>query len=142
MYRYDEFDTKLVSERVEQFQRQVDRRMSGELTEDQFKPLRLMNGLYMQLHAYMLRVNVPYGSLSSDQMRMFAHVARTYDKGFGHFTTRQNIQLRGIPVEDTDKVIEGLHARNQTSADSGSGPSPCARVRHTDCMLLGPLRGC
>ncbi|HEY5624689.1 MAG TPA: nitrite/sulfite reductase, partial [Gammaproteobacteria bacterium] len=86
MYRYDEFDTRLVNERVEQFQRQVDRRLGGELTEDQFKPLRLMNGLYMQLHAYMLRVNVPYGSLSSGQMRVFAHIARTYDKDFGHFT--------------------------------------------------------
>ena len=74
MYRYDEFDDKLVGERVEQFRRQVERRLAGELSEDQFKPLRLMNGLYMQLHAYMLRVNVPYGSLSSKQMRAFAHI--------------------------------------------------------------------
>ncbi|MBT8442154.1 MAG: nitrite/sulfite reductase, partial [Gammaproteobacteria bacterium] len=92
MYRYDEFDRTLVDERVEQFRRQVASRISGELTEDRFKPLRLMNGLYLQLHAYMLRVNVPYGCLSSDQMRKLAHVARTYDRGYGHFTTRQNIQ--------------------------------------------------
>jgi hypothetical protein len=88
MYRYDEFDQQLVTQRVEQFGRQVARRLSGELTEDQFKPLRLMNGLYLQLHAYMLRVNVPYGTLSSRQMRQFAHIARKYDRGYGHFTTR------------------------------------------------------
>ncbi|MCZ6476516.1 MAG: nitrite/sulfite reductase, partial [Gammaproteobacteria bacterium] len=75
MYRYDEFDQTLVAERVEQFRRQVQRRLTGEISEDQFKPLRLMNGLYMQLHAYMLRVNVPYGSLSSEQMHKFAHIA-------------------------------------------------------------------
>ena len=92
MYRYDEFDSRLVAERIRQFRRQVTRRLSGELTEEQFKPLRLMNGLYLQLHAYMLRVNVPYGTLSSDQLRAFAHVARKYDRGFGHFTTRQSIQ--------------------------------------------------
>ena len=96
MYRYDEFDHKLVAERARQFRRQVKRRLSGELTEDQFKPLRLMNGLYMQLHAYMLRVNVPYGSLSSRQLRKFAHIARTYDRDFGHFTTLQNIQFNWI----------------------------------------------
>ena len=104
MYRYDEFDDKLVGERVEQFRRQVERRLAGELSEDQFKPLRLMNGLYMQLHAYMLRVNVPYGSLSSKQMRSFAHIARTYDKGFGHFTTRQNIQYNWVKLEETQRL--------------------------------------
>jgi sulfite reductase (NADPH) hemoprotein beta-component len=108
MYRYDEFDHKLVGERVAQFRRQVDRRLSGELTEDQFKPLRLMNGLYLQLHAYMLRVNVPYGTLSSRQLRKFAHIARTYDRGFGHFTTRQNIQYNWIKLEQAPDIIAEL----------------------------------
>ena len=99
MYRYDEFDTTLVNERVEQFRRQAERRLAGDLTEDQFKPLRLMNGLYLQLHAYMLRINVPYGALSANQMRKLAYVARTYDKGYGHFTTRQNIQYNWIQLK-------------------------------------------
>ncbi len=92
MYRYDEFDQRLVNQRVAQFRDQVRRRLAGELTEDQFKPLRLMNGLYLQLHAYMLRVAIPYGTLSSTQLRVLAEIARRYDKGYGHFTTRQNIQ--------------------------------------------------
>src|SRR5690554_2282702 len=96
MYRYDDFDHRLVAERIAQFRRQVRRRLAGEITEDQFKPLRLKNDVYLQLHAYMLRVNVPYGTLSSRQLRKFAHIARTYDRGFGHFTTRQNIQYHWI----------------------------------------------
>ena len=108
MYRYDEFDHKLVQERVQQFRHQVKRRLSGELTEDQFKPLRLMNGLYLQLHAYMLRVNVPYGAMTSRQMRKFAHVARTYDRGFGHFTTRQNIQYNWVKLEETPDLLAEL----------------------------------
>ena len=88
MYRYDEFDHTIVKERVTEFTGQVKRRLAGELTEDEFKPLRLMNGLYLQLHAYMLRVAIPYGTLSGTQMRMLAHVARKYDKGYGHFTTQ------------------------------------------------------
>ncbi|MGI9292188.1 MAG: nitrite/sulfite reductase [Gammaproteobacteria bacterium] len=108
MYRYDEFDARLVNERVEQFRRQAERRLSGELTEDQFKPLRLMNGLYLQLHAYMLRVNVPYGALSSRQMRQLAHVARKYDKGYGHFTTRQNIQYNWIQLKDVPDALKDL----------------------------------
>ena len=108
MYRYDEFDRTLVAERVAQFRRQVRRRLAGELTEDQFKPLRLKNGLYLQLHAYMLRVNVAYGTLSSRQMRRFAHVARTYDRGFGHFTTRQNIQYNWIKLEEAPDILEEL----------------------------------
>ena len=108
MYRYDEFDHKLVQERVQQFRHQVKRRLLGELTEDQFKPLRLMNGLYLQLHAYMLRVNVPYGAMTSRQMRKFAHVARTYDRGFGHFTTRQNIQYNWIKLEETPDLLAEL----------------------------------
>ena len=120
MYRYDEFDHKLVGERVKQFDRQVKRRLAGELTEDQFKPLRLMNGLYLQLHAYMLRVNVPYGTLSSKQMRTFADVARKYDRGFGHFTTRQNIQYNWIKLEDTPQILRDL-ADVEVTAIQSSG---------------------
>jgi sulfite reductase (NADPH) hemoprotein beta-component len=108
MYRYDEFDARFVNERVAQFRRQVNRRLTGEMTEDQFRPLRLMNGLYLQLHAYMLRVNVPYGTLASKQMRKFAYIARTYDKNFGHFTTRQNIQYNWIKLEQTPDILQHL----------------------------------
>jgi sulfite reductase (NADPH) hemoprotein beta-component len=120
MYRYDEFDQTFVNERAAQFRRQVRRRLSGELTEDQFKPLRLMNGLYLQLHAYMLRVNVPYGTLSSRQMRAFAHIARTYDRGFGHFTTRQNIQYNWIKLEEAPDVLQAL-ADVEVTAIQSSG---------------------
>src|ERR1700760_1401457 len=108
MYRYDEFDARFVAERVEQFRGQVARRLSGELTEDQFKPLRLMNGLYLQLHAYMLRVAVPYGTMSAKQLRMQAHIARKYDKGYGHFTTRQNIQFNWIKLVDVPDILADL----------------------------------
>ena len=108
MYRYDEFDHKLVQERVTQFRGQVVRRLAGELTEDQFKPLRLMNGVYLQLHAYMLRVAVPYGTLSGPQMHMLAHIARKYDKGYGHFTTRQNIQYNWPSLEDIPAILDDL----------------------------------
>ena len=108
MYRYDEFDARFVAERVEQFRGQVARRLSGELTEDQFKPLRLMNGLYLQLHAYMLRVAVPYGTLSARQLRMLAHIARKYDKGYGHFTTRQNIQFNWPRLVDVPDILAEL----------------------------------
>jgi sulfite reductase (NADPH) hemoprotein beta-component len=108
MYRYDEFDATLVRERIEQFKGQVERRLSGDLTEDQFKPLRLMNGLYLQLHAYMLRVAVPYGVLSSTQMRRLAHIARKYDRGYGHFTTRQNIQYNWPKLSETPAILEEL----------------------------------
>ncbi len=115
MYRYDEFDAAFVKERTAQFSDQVARRLSGELNEDQFRPLRLMNGLYLQLHAYMLRVAIPYGTLSPRQMRMLAHIARTYDRGYGHFTTRQNIQfnwpkLRDIPTILADLASVEMHA--------------------------------
>jgi sulfite reductase (NADPH) hemoprotein beta-component len=118
MYQYDGFDAKFVAERAAQFRRQVKRRLAGELTEDQFRPLRLMNGLYLQLHAYMLRVNIPYGTLSSKQMRTFAHVARTYDKGFGHFTTRQNIQYNWIKLEEAPDIIKELANAEITSIQS------------------------
>jgi len=108
MYRYDEFDARFVKERVAQFRYQVERRLAGELSEDEFKPLRLMNGLYLQLHAYMLRIAVPYGTLSSRQLRRLAHIARKYDKGYGHFTTRQNLQFNWIKLTDVPDVLAEL----------------------------------
>ncbi|MDR6670683.1 nitrite/sulfite reductase [Rhizobium sp. 1399] len=108
MYRYDEFDHAFVAERVEQFRDQVQRRLSGELAEDAFKPLRLMNGVYLQLHAYMLRIAIPYGTLSSRQLRMLAHIARTYDRGYGHFTTRQNLQFNWPKLSDMPDVLAEL----------------------------------
>ncbi|HTK78867.1 MAG TPA: nitrite/sulfite reductase [Rhizomicrobium sp.] len=108
MYRYDEFDATFVRERVAQFRHQVQRRLSGELTEDEFKPLRLMNGLYLQLHAYMLRIAIPYGTLAARQLRMLAQIARKYDKGYGHFTTRQNIQFNWIKLVDVPNALADL----------------------------------
>lgn len=108
MYRYDHYDHLIVRERIAQYRDQVARRLSGELLEEEFLPLRLQNGLYMQRHAYMLRVAVPYGLLSSAQMRMFAHIARKYDRGYGHFTTRQNIQYNWIELEETPDILEHL----------------------------------
>jgi sulfite reductase (NADPH) hemoprotein beta-component len=108
MYKYDEYDHAMVAARVAEFSDQVKRRLAGEITEDQFKPLRLMNGLYLQLHAYMLRVAVPYGTLDSRQMRMLAHIARKYDRDYGHFTTRQNIQYNWIKLEDAPAILEDL----------------------------------
>ena len=107
-YRYDDFDRTLIAERVEQFRDQVRRRLSGELTEEQFKPLRLTNGLYLQLHAYMLRIAIPYGTLSSRQLRKLAEIARKYDRGYGHFTTRQNLQLNWIKLEDAPDALAAL----------------------------------
>lgn len=108
MYKYDNYDQAIVDARVDEFRDQVGRRLAGELTEDQFKPLRLMNGLYLQLHAYMLRVAIPYGTLDSRQMRMLGHIARTYDRGYGHFTTRQNIQYNWIKLEDAPQILADL----------------------------------
>jgi len=108
MYRYDDFDAAFVAARVEQFRDQVNRRLSGELTEEQFRPHRLMNGLYLQLHSYMLRVAVPYGTLNSRQMRKLADIARTYDRGYGHFTTRQNIQYNWPALKDTPDILAEL----------------------------------
>jgi sulfite reductase (NADPH) hemoprotein beta-component len=136
MYVYDAFDRTLVAERVAEFRDQVARRLSGELTEEEFKPLRLMNGVYLQLHAYMLRIAIPYGTLSSPQLRMLAHVARKYDRGYGHFTTRQNIQyhwikLAELPDAMADLASVGMHGmqtsgnvvRNITT-DQWAGVSP------------------
>ncbi|MES2901145.1 MAG: nitrite/sulfite reductase, partial [Pseudomonadota bacterium] len=108
MYRYDKYDHLIVKERIAQYRDQVQRRISDELTEAEFLPLRLQNGLYMQRHAYMLRIAVPYGLLSSAQMRMFAHIARKYDRGYGHFTTRQNIQFNWINLEETPDILADL----------------------------------
>lgn len=108
MYRYDAIDRALVDARVAEFRDQVARRLSGALDEDHFKPLRLKNGLYLQLHAYMLRVAIPYGTLSSRQLRMLAHVARRYDRGYGHFTTRQNIQYNWIRLEEAPDLLADL----------------------------------
>ena len=122
MYVYDAFDRTLVAERVAEFRDQVARRLSGELTEDEFKPLRLMNGVYLQLHAYMLRIAIPYGTLSSEQLRMLAHIARRYDRGYGHFTTRTNIQFHWIKLDElpaamADLASVGMHGM-QTSGNN------------------------
>jgi sulfite reductase (NADPH) hemoprotein beta-component len=108
MYQYDDYDRRIITERAQQFRGQVARRLAGEITEDEFKPLRLQNGLYRQLHAYMLRVAVPYGLLSSTQVRKLAHIARTYDRGYGHFTTRQNIQYNWPKLGDVPTILDEL----------------------------------
>ena len=115
MYAYDAIDREMLADRVAEFREQAARRLSGELTEDQFKPLRLMNGLYLQLHAYMLRVAIPYGSVNPVQLRRLAQVARTYDKGYGHLTTRTNIQFHWIKLRDAADILRdlaevGMHA--------------------------------
>ena len=120
MYRYDSYDTQLVAERVTQFRGQVQRRLDGSLSEEEFRPLRLLNGLYLQLHAYMLRVAIPYGTLSSTQMRMLAHIARRYDRGYGHFTTRQNIQFNWTKLEDAPDILADL-AKAEMHAIQTSG---------------------
>jgi sulfite reductase (NADPH) hemoprotein beta-component len=122
MYRYDHYDQAMVDARVAEFRDQTRRRIAGQLNDDQFKPLRLKNGLYLQLHAYMLRVAVPYGTLNSTQMRKLAHIARKYDRGYGHFTTRQNIQYNWIKLEEAPDILAELatvemHAI-QTSGES------------------------
>ena len=108
MYRYDEFDRTFVTERVAEFRSQVERRLDGSLSDDEFKPLRLMNGLYLQLHAYMLRVAIPYGTLSARQMRQLAMIADKWDKGYGHFTTRQNIQFNWPKLSDVPAMLDAL----------------------------------
>ena len=108
MYRYDSFDREFVRNRVAQFRQQVERRIDGSLTEEEFKPLRLMNGLYLQLHAYMLRVAIPYGTLDSRQMRQLAHIAERWDKGYGHFTTRQNVQFNWPKLKDVPDILDAL----------------------------------
>ena len=131
MYRYDEYDQRIVRERAAQFRGQVERRLSGELTENEFKPLRLQNGLYLQLHAYMLRIAIPYGLLSSTQLRRLAHISRTYDRGYGHFTTRQNLQLNWPKLEHVPKILDEL-AEVEMHAIQTSGN--CIRNITTDPM--------
>ncbi|MBV1857365.1 MAG: nitrite/sulfite reductase [Nannocystaceae bacterium] len=133
MYQYDEHDQRIVDERAAQFRGQVERRLTGEITEDEFKPLRLQNGLYMQLHAYMLRVAVPYGLLSSAQLRALATIARDYDKGYAHFTTRQNVQYNWPELENVPKILD-LLASVQMHAIQTSGN--CIRNTTSD-----PLAG-
>jgi sulfite reductase (NADPH) hemoprotein beta-component len=148
MYRYDEFDTAFLAERNSQFREQVARRVNGSLTEEEFRPLRLMNGLYLQLHAYMLRVAIPYGTLNPDQLRKLADIADRWDRGYGHFTTRQNIQFNWPELPDVPDMLDalgevGLHAiqtsgntiRNVTSdhfagaaADEIADPRPYAEL--------------
>ena len=129
MYRYDQYDHLIVRERIAQYRDQVRRRLSDELTEEEFLPLRLQNGLYMQRHAYMLRIAVPYGLLSTKQLRMFAHIARKYDRGYGHFTTRQNIQFNWIELEQTPDILTDL-ASVEMHAIQTSGN--CIRNTTTD----------
>ena len=108
MYQYDDYDRALVLERVAQFRDQVQRFMAGALSEEEFLPLRLQNGLYLQKHAYMLRVAIPYGTLSARQMRTLASIARDYDRGYGHFTTRQNLQFNWIELAQVPDILERL----------------------------------
>src|ERR1700743_1853387 len=108
MYAYDDLDRTHINERVSEFRDQVKRRLSGELTEDEFKMLRLQNGVYLQLHAYMLRIAIPYGTLSSKQMRKLGFIARRYDRGFGHFTTRQNIQFNWPQLDEIPDILQHL----------------------------------
>jgi sulfite reductase (NADPH) hemoprotein beta-component len=122
MYKYDRYDHAMVQARVEEFRDQTRRRLAGQMNDDQFKPLRLKNGLYLQLHAYMLRVAIPYGTLNSTQMRKLAHIARKYDRGYGHFTTRQNIQYNWIKLEDAPDILAEL-AEVEMHAIQTSGES-------------------
>ena len=122
MYRYDDFDHRFVDERVAQYRDQVRRRLTGQLSEEEFRPLRLMNGLYLQLHAYMLRIAIPYGVLSSVKLRKLAQIARRYDRGYGHFTTRQNLQFHWIKLEETPDILAEL-AKVEMHAIQTSGNS-------------------
>ncbi len=108
MYRYDTIDKAVVADRSAEFREQVGRRLAGEITEDQFKPIRLLNGLYLQLHAYMLRIAIPYGTLTSKKLRKLGWIAKNYDKGYGHFTTRTNLQLHWIKLKDAPDILEHL----------------------------------
>jgi len=129
MYRYDEFDAAFVAGRAAQFRDQVNRRLTGELNEDQFRPLRLMNGLYLQLHAYMFRIAIPYGTLRSKQLRKLAYIARTYDRGYGHFTTRTNIQFNWPRLVDVPDMIDHLNSVEMHSIQTSGN---CIRNTTTD----------
>jgi len=138
MYQYDSYDQALVDERVAQFRDQTRRYLAGELSEDEFRPLRLQNGLYIQRLAPMLRVAIPYGTLSTQQMRMLAHVARTYDRGYGHFSTRQNIQFNWPTVESVPDILAEL-ATVQMHAIQTSGTASATSPR-TNSLASRPTR--
>ena len=121
-YRYDDYDRTLIAERVEQFRDQVRRRLAGELTEEQFKPLRLTNGLYLQLHAYMLRIAIPYGTLSSRQLRKLAEIARRYDRGYGHFTTPTNFIISRLNAARSNGHLEVTRFPSTTTSLSSQIP--------------------
>src|SRR5947199_9655917 len=123
MYAYDQFDADVAAARVEQFRDQVARRLSGELTEDQSRPHRLMNGLYLQLHAYMLRIAVPYGTLNARQLRKLADIARKYDRGYGHFTTRQNLQFNWPKLVETPDILAELASVEMQAIQTSSNCS-------------------
>jgi sulfite reductase (NADPH) hemoprotein beta-component len=129
MYQYDTIDKAMLADRSSEFRGQVARRLAGELTEDQFKPLRLMNGLYLQLHAYMLRVAIPYGSLNPAQLRKLAWIGRTYDKGYGHFTTRTNLQFHWIKLADTPDILDHLASVDMHAIQTSGN---CIRNTTTD----------
>jgi sulfite reductase (NADPH) hemoprotein beta-component len=129
MYQYDTIDKAMLADRSAEFRGQVARRLAGELTEDQFKPLRLMNGLYLQLHAYMLRVAIPYGSLNPTQLRKLAWIGRTYDKGYGHFTTRTNLQFHWIKLADTPDILDHLASVDMHAIQTSGN---CIRNTTTD----------
>jgi sulfite reductase (NADPH) hemoprotein beta-component len=129
MYRYDQYDFQIVQERIAQYRDQVRRRLSGELAEDEFRPLRLQNGLYLQRHAYMLRVAVPYGLLNAKQLRMFGQIARKYDRGYGHVTTRQNMQYNWIKLEETPDILQMLASVEMHSIQTSGN---CIRNITTD----------
>ena len=129
MYKYDTYDHQMVRERIAEFRDQVERRIDGRLTEDQFKPLRLMNGVYLQLHAYMLRVAIPYGTMNSAQLRVLGRIAREYDKGYGHFTTRTNIQYNWPALTDIPDILDELAAVEMHSIQTSGN---CIRNVTTD----------
>ena len=119
MYQYDQYDQAMVDARVAEFRDQVERRLAGDITEDQFKPLRLKNGLYLQLHAYMLRVAIPYGTLSSRQMRMLGDIADKYDRGYGHFTTRTNLQYNWPELSQVPEILADLASVQSFAVQDG-----------------------
>ena len=128
-YRYDAVDREFIAQRIAEFSEQIDRRLRGALTEDEFKPLRLMNGLYLQLHAYMYRIAIPYGVLNAAQLRQLAMIARRYDRGFGHFTTRQNIQFNWTRLEDVPAIMRALAAVDMHAIQTSGN---CIRNTTTD----------
>ena len=137
MYKYDQYDQRQVDTRVEEFRDQTRRRLSGELPEEKFRPLRLMNGLYLQLHAYMLRVAIPYGTLSAAQMRKLGEIAAKYDKGYGHFTTRQNLQYNWIKLADAPDILAELEKPGRDPRPAFSTATFAAGVEKVADLKVG-----